>query len=211
MKGTVDPWFFRHFSEEVKLRYASSRWDVAARPEDELPEDLLEEDDELNKTDVPTLMRAPQRTPAQVEFQGPDVSEKGNFPSMYKDSDSVSTFHLVTPGDGSSVSQPSITFQPRVLLAPYARGTQNNIGIPTAVDEEQLEVVSKISDNKSRISSLESQFKALNSSLNEKKKQPMRGAKKNARRLQSMLALLEGGSIQPQFELTVPSDQARKS
>jgi hypothetical protein len=88
----------------------NSRWDRATRQaysvgEMEL-EDLLANDDKMNKSDEPTL----QKREGQVEFNIPQVSSFDRDPALYKDDNSVSTFN--SKPHAPIYQQPSMMFTP---------------------------------------------------------------------------------------------------
>jgi hypothetical protein len=70
---------------------------------------------------------------------------------MYQDTDSVSTFHPVTPSDKSEKTQPSTIFHPKIV---------GNSA------EHESDSVSKMSDADSRISSLEYNFHKFQMGMN---------------------------------------------
>ncbi len=60
LRDTADQWYLSAFTERAKLRHLSSKWDPTTRQvytaEEGVVDDYLAEDDELNKSDEPTLV-----------------------------------------------------------------------------------------------------------------------------------------------------------
>jgi hypothetical protein len=120
LKDSADPCFMKFFLEEAKLQHMNSKWDRATRQaysadEAEL-EDLLADDDEMNKSDEPTL----QKREGQVEVNIPQVSSFDRDPALYKDNNSVSTFN--SKPHAPTYQQPSMMFTPRILNPPTEGG-----------------------------------------------------------------------------------------
>jgi hypothetical protein len=93
LKETANPWFMRLFTEEAKIRHFSYHWDTKTKQaysaeEAELDIFLLG-DDEMNLTEE-----------QNIDIQIPPIATK-ETPAMYQDTDSVCTFHPVTPSDNS--------------------------------------------------------------------------------------------------------------
>jgi hypothetical protein len=125
LTATESPWFLKLFTKEAKLWHAQSRWDpqtqqVFSAEEAEL-KDLLTDDDEMNKSDEPTL---PCRLD-QVDVYISRVANLEKDPSLYREDNSVSTFH-----PQSTATLPSISFNPKVIPnhrapTPYCWGNNN--------------------------------------------------------------------------------------
>jgi hypothetical protein len=205
-------WYLQFFSEEAKLRHATSKWDVKTRSaysaEEAELDGFLAEDDEMNKTDDALNYRA-QSTPS-IAIHRPQVSNLGEFPSMYKDSDSVSTFNTKR---ANSVHT-STVFTPKVLdLSNDTPNEEPPDKISASIVHQDSDAVSKFSDAESRLSTLEVQFEAFSCSINELKRQEQKEAKRQDKKLASILALLqnEGSSkhpnIPPSTGPTGPADK----
>jgi hypothetical protein len=95
IKEMHSQWYLQFFSEEAKLHHATSKWDVKTRSaysaEEAESDGFLAEDDEMNKMDNVPGYRT--QSMLSIAIHRPRVSNMGEFPSMYKDSDSVSTFN----------------------------------------------------------------------------------------------------------------------
>jgi hypothetical protein len=82
LKEMHNPWFMQFFSEEAKLRHATSKWDAKTRsavPAEEVELDgFLTEDNEMNQTEV-SILKPASRTP-EVEICRPVVAELESFP-----------------------------------------------------------------------------------------------------------------------------------
>ncbi len=172
VKATESPWFMKLFTEYAKLRHVHSSWDsntwqVYSAEEAEL-EDLLADDNEMNKSDGPTLKCDSSLPVVNI----PNVVSLEVDPILYQDTDSVSTFNTAHP----IRNQPSVKFTPKIIPTTYVTPPANN-NISIDIDSEQ-ESVSKFSDMESRLSSIEDKFEAFQSSLLEIKTQPSLEAKK---------------------------------
>jgi hypothetical protein len=156
LKATESPWFMKLFSEEAKLRHLHSRWDsttkqVFSAEEAEL-EDLLAEDDEMNKSDETTL----QWDSSLVEVNIAQISALEESAELYKDDDSVSIF---IPTQSRLSTQPSLSFQPRIISDLTSGNTSNEISpVPTDIKNDSNENISTVSDTESRLSSIENNF-----------------------------------------------------
>jgi len=222
LKETASPWFLRFFSEEAKVNHANSKWDPKTRQSISAEEieidEFLADDDELNKTDEPTAVRTRKSTQDNIEIHVPKVAARETFPTMYNDTDSVSTFNPATPMTASTSHQPSSVFTPKIVShALYNSQTSKDLPIPMNVDdhgEVDAEVVSKISDTESRISTMEMQMQDFNTTLKNISKQSRKEAQKNAKTLASILALLKNQNLTSAGDETstsgqsVPSDTA---
>ncbi len=124
------------------------------------------------------------------------MADLESFPSIYKDTDSVSTFNPVTPSDKSVAMQPSSIFTPRVVSQ------------PTLSDSDS---VSKILDADSRLLPLEYNFNKFQDGIKDMKCQAKNEAQRNAKKLADILALLhtkrQGGTCLAKSELPGPSDK----
>jgi len=183
------------------LRHIHSRWDpntrqVFSEEEAEL-EELLADDDEMNKSDEPSL----KRNSSSPEINIPTGAFLSEDPVIYQDDDSVSTFNTA---QHSIRIQPSVRFTLKVIPTTQAT-TSTSVNIPIDIDSEQ-ENVSKFSDT-----SIEDKFEAFQSSLLEIKTQTALEAKKNASTLADILTLLERYSVtfaSSNLEQVAPFDRA---
>jgi len=95
IKEMHSQWYLQFFSEGAKLCHDTSKWDVKTRSaysaEEAESDGFLAEDDEMNKMDNVPGYRT--QSMLSIAIHRPRVSNMGEFPSMYKDSDSVSTFN----------------------------------------------------------------------------------------------------------------------
>ncbi len=122
--------------------------------EEGLIDDYLADDDRLNKSDKPTVIRQTPRivrVETNIQVNVPQVTEWEEFPTMYWDTDSVSTFRSKTT---STIIPPSSTFHPQIVSnTPSVVDTSMSSSIPINVDEaEEDGSVSKMSDTDTRIS-----------------------------------------------------------
>jgi hypothetical protein len=145
---------------------------------------------------------------SEIQVDVPTVSDHEEFPKMYRDDDSVSTFwsKLSPP-----FIPPSAIFQPQVVSEPPSRaGTSFSLSIPFDVDKDGEDgSVSKMSDTDSRISTLESQFSHLTSSVKKAIKDLKRQSKaqeesqyRHDQTLTSILELLQNQKIQQSLPRT---------
>jgi hypothetical protein len=115
IKATHSPWFLKFFSEEAQLRHLNLVWDEQTRraysAEEAELDKFLANDNELNMT---SELSGDKHSGLQSEHFTPRVANLEKIPTLYRDMDSVSTFHPITPSSGSS-TQPSTVFQPRVI------------------------------------------------------------------------------------------------
>lgn len=103
--------------------------------------DLLTDDDEMNKSDEPTL---PCRLD-QVDVYISRVANLEKDPSLYREDDSDSTFH-----PQSTATLPSISFNPKVI--PNHRAPTPTVEETITIDlneDHHHENISKISDTES--------------------------------------------------------------
>jgi hypothetical protein len=184
-----------------------SKWDEKTRQaysakEAELDEFLVD-DYELNMTNEPTSARS---AAGLADFMTPAVASLQKVPTLYMDSDSVSTFHPVTPSTGNSV-QPSTVFQPRVINPNPNHNTSSQPAIE--IDTDLTEDVSKISDTESKISNIEGQLLQFQKGFLDLKKNAKKESLRQSKMLSHILSLLGGdtkGDAPSQAELSVPSD-----
>jgi hypothetical protein len=169
---------------------------------------FLAEDDKMNKMDDAPSYRTQSTLP--IAIHRPQVSNLGEFPSMYKDSDSVSTFNTKKANSGHT----STVFTPTVLdLSNDTPNKEPPYKIPASVVHQDSDAVSKFSDAESRLSILEVQFEAFSCSINELKRHAQKEAKRQDKQLASILALLqkEGSNkhpnIPPSTGPTSPADK----
>jgi hypothetical protein len=201
LKASADPWYLRHFSEEDKLRHASSRWDPVTRQaystEEEELDRFLDDDLELNFMDdsLPEGKKNPS-----VDFTVQAVAQMEKFPSIYEETDSVSTFHPVTPSPPSvAAGSASVKFNPKIVSLPDKQ-------------EDGSDSMSKLSDAESRISSLEYNFNKFQDSIKDICKQAKKEAQRNAKTLADILSLLQTDRLGGRYPInssgpSVPSDQ----
>jgi len=180
------------FSEEAKLRHLHSRWDPTTRQvfsaEEAELEDLLADDDKMNKSDEPTL----QRDNSSVEVNIAQISSLEENPELYKDDDSVSTFN---PAQSRLSTQPSLSFQPRTIDLTSRNPSSVQTPVPTDINDDFNENVSKISDTESRLSSMEDKFEIFQNSLQELWIQTAKEAENNAKTLDNILKLLTQSTL----------------
>jgi hypothetical protein len=171
LRDTADNWYFSFFSEDAKLCHKLSKWNPNTREVysavEGLIDDYLADDNRLNMSDEPTVMRSATRVvlyETNIQVYVPQVSDLETFPKMCRDTDSVSTFR----SKAAPICPPSATFHPKISSStPSLVDTSISSSIPINVDEtEENESVSKISDTESRLSHLESHFSRLTSSFN---------------------------------------------
>lgn len=173
LNDTVDSWYLNMFTPEAKIRHADSKWDHTTRQvfsaDEFVVEEFLADDDEYNKSDEPTTEK-PQRKvisdESNIEVNIPIVIDPEDFPKMYQDDDSVSTFHKAESSAKSPLA-PSTKFNPVIVSnTPSLRESSTSTNKPSNVSYyEDGESISKLSDTQSRISTLEHDIKLLNSSF----------------------------------------------
>jgi len=165
-------WFLKQFSEEARLRNATSKCDhvtqQAYTAEEVELDNFSEDDEELNLTDVLSGDR-PSKT-LDIEIKMQKEVELEDWRAMYNDIDSISTFHPATPSQSSST--PLALFSPKTI--PYASTT----------GDDNLDLASKMMDSESRISSLEYKFNSFQDGSKEIKRQAEKDAQKMLRLLQ---------------------------
>jgi hypothetical protein len=168
IRDTCDPWYLTMFTNEAKLRHASSKWDAESRQvysaEEGEIEEFLAVDDEMNKTDEPTADRPRKffRDESYITINVPKVAD-GPKQTIYNDVDSVSTFHQVSqvdPPAQTSKPQPSISITTSTTVPSSSSNT-----LHINLDDQEAEAISKLSDTASRISFLESNISGLQSSF----------------------------------------------
>jgi hypothetical protein len=142
LRETASPWFLRAFTEEAKVNHAANKWDPKTRQifsADEVEvEEYLAEDDEMNKTDEPTLAKPKKNQDEYVKVNVPRVAEHESFPTMYNDNDSVSTFNPSTPTTVPTSHQPSSVFTPKIISHAHSSNNHTNAqpSLPMEVDEQ---------------------------------------------------------------------------
>lgn len=190
LKETASTWFMHLFSEDAKIRHLHLRWDNKTRQaysaEEAELEALLADDDEMNKSDEPTL----SKPMGHVDVNIPDVSEMETSSILYNDNDLVSTFNSGIKSRRST--QPSLSFTLRIILPTKPIPLKKNTTID--VDLTDHDSISKISDTESRLSSREERFATFSMSLNEMKAQAKLEAQQNAKALADIMAMLRNPS-----------------
>lgn len=171
LKDTADSWFLKMFTPEAKIQHMSSKWDQATRQvlsaEEFEVEEFLADDDEYDKSDEPTAEKPSRRVrdESHIQVDVPIIIDPEDFPKMY-DADSASMFHKVVAnskkaGTTSTKFTPMAVSNPPSILASSTSESRPR-DVNYQADEEPI---SKMSDKQSRISTLEQDFKHLNSSL----------------------------------------------
>jgi hypothetical protein len=113
----------------------------------------LANDDEYNKTDEPMVERTNKTTvidESHIQINVPIIIDPEESPKMYKDDDSVSTFHQQERPSPTSVS-PSKTFTPNIVSNPpsiLASSTSDSKPLDINYHDD-AESVSKLSDTQS--------------------------------------------------------------
>lgn len=161
LKEMHNPWFMQFFSEEAKLRHATSKWDAKTRsavPAEEVELDgFLTEDNEMNQTEV-SILKPASRTP-EVEICRPVVAELESFPKMYNDTNSVSMFNPIA---SKNSAQPFTLFTPKIIdLSMPDMQEESSTTIPSNVVHQDSDAVSTILDAESRLSTLTSHLSHL--------------------------------------------------
>ena len=216
LRDTADKWYLTFFTEDAKLRHRLNKWNPTTREvysaEEGLIDDYLADDDRLNKSDEPTVVRQTPRIvrdETNIQVNIPQVAEREEFPTMYRDTDSISTFRSKT---ASTILPPSSTFHPQIVPnTPSVVDTSLSSSIPINVDEaEEDGSVSKMSDTETRISHLEMHFSRFTSSfqtaISELKRQSKlqeENQSKQEKALVTILELLQNQNISS----ATPSDQ----
>jgi hypothetical protein len=174
------------------FRHTFTIWDTKTRQaysaEEAELENLLDDNNELNCTDNHSMDEK------KVEVHIQPVADLETFPTIYKDTDWVSTFNPVTLPDKSMASQPSSIFHPKSL------------GHATSQDGDS---VSKISDADSRLTSLEYNFNKFQDGmkgLSQAKKEAQHNAKMFADILEILHTNRQGGKYLATQERHVLSD-----
>jgi hypothetical protein len=198
LRDTQDSWFLQAFTEEAKTMHRSSVWDPVTKQvsstTDAWISGALALDDELNFTDIPTATWSP----AQVQFDIPAISTGGATSALFRDQDSVSTFHPnqrrnLVPASHMSVDEskeePTIDHISQLQdkdndINTLQQGDNGDlISITTPIHGAALrgrsvafeaslynkndDLISRISDNNSRISALESHFSTMSMQFTE--------------------------------------------
>jgi hypothetical protein len=186
---SIHPWYLDQFTEAAKIRHQSSVWDSTTQQIFSVDElciaNNIYADDDLNCTDEPTQLRPTMNPDIAITVRQVHVSQ--NTPDIYKDSDSVSTFHpspaniigKKRPSTSSTHSRTSTTTSDTLNLTaatPRLADTLNSIilasNVPpliwpmTSVTGRSPDgSVSKLSDTASRLSAFESRFDSVTQSL----------------------------------------------
>jgi hypothetical protein len=107
------------------------------------------------------------RDESHVEVQVPIMMDPEEFPKMYNDDDSVSTFHPQQNTNLPASISPSKKFTPKIVSnPPSVLASSTSDSKPTDIDyAEDAESVSKLLDTQSCISSIEQDIIHLHSSL----------------------------------------------
>jgi len=114
-----------------------------------------------------------------VDASPKTIAQMGKSPSMYDDTDSVSTFHTVMPSPPSvAAGSASAKFNPKIVSLPDNQ-------------EDGSDPMSKLSDAESRISSLEYNFNKFQDGIKDIRKQAKKEAQRNAKTLADILSLLQ--------------------
>ncbi len=156
LRETASPWFLWAFTEEAKVNHTANKWDPKTRQffsaDEAEVEEYLADDDKINKTDEPTLVKSKKKHEEYIQVNVPRVAEYESFPTMYNDNDSVSTFNPSTLTTASTSHQPSSVFTPKINSHASISNNQTNalLSLPMEVDEQDnAKEVSKISDTES--------------------------------------------------------------
>jgi len=174
------------FLRMQKLDTSNNKTRQAYSAEEVELEALLADDDEMNKSDEPTL----SKPMGHVDVNIPDVSEMETSSILYNDNDLVSTFNSGIKSRRST--QPSLSFTLRIILPTKPIPLKKNTTID--VDLTDHDSISKISDTESRLSSREERFATFSTSLNEMKAQAKLEAQQNAKALADIMAMLRNPS-----------------
>jgi hypothetical protein len=190
LRDTQDPWFLRAFTEESKATHQTSIWDPITKQVSSTTDgwisNALASDDKFNFTDTPTA----SWFPANVQFDIPEATGGGGTPAMYRDQDSISTFHphaQTAPTSAIAVeeskegqndpSQPHTGLDDPTVAeedTPQMQslhGSNSLRGRSVTFDPSVLnrndDIMSRILDNNSRISALESHFSNMSMQFSE--------------------------------------------
>ena len=176
----ANPWFMRFFSEPIRIQHETSKWNPDSFEVDTAEglelSSMLEADGEWNLLE-PDFSQVKETN--HLNPSGPPKASE-TYASLYKDSDSVSTFRPVTPSDQSV--QPSSTFIPRVVSS-----------VPRGEATQVSDSLSRMSDMDSRMSSLEDRLQSFHTGLQELKKHTQKEAEENAKSLQKIISMLLTG------------------
>jgi hypothetical protein len=169
LTNTADPWYLNMFTQEARIRQASSKWDPETRQvfsaDEFVVDEYLADDDEYNKSDEPTAEKPIRKTnqdESNIRVHVPIIIDPEDSPKMYQDDDSVSTFNQA-PSVKTPIA-PSTTFTPIIVSNPPSlRESSASSPKPSDVSyNDDGESISKLSDTESRIESLEQDIKHLN-------------------------------------------------
>jgi hypothetical protein len=174
LKHTADPWHMSVFTTKAKLCHAASKWDHATRQvfsadESEIAE-FLADDDEYNKTDEPTAEKSNKKVfieESHIEVNVPIIVDPEEFPKMYNNDDSMSTFHTHQNTVSPASITPSKKFTPKIVSnPPSVLASSTSDSKLTDIDYvDDTETISKLSDTQSCISSIEQDLLQLHSSV----------------------------------------------
>jgi hypothetical protein len=172
LRDTQDKWYLKCFTEEAKMRHKSSIWDPKTKQVSSTTDiwvrNALALDDEMNFTDTPTASWAQQPQP-QVVIDIPDVSVDDDTPDIYKDQDSISTFHphknkdIQTTSDNNSVD-PNESDQTTLDQSTHPSPPSSFVTKPKKASKSvkfdnssisRSDVISRLSDTDTKISLLE--------------------------------------------------------
>jgi hypothetical protein len=227
LRDTQDHWYLKAFTEEARGNHQSSIWDPIEKQvsstSDVWIRHALALDDELNFTDTPTTS---WQNSAQVQFDMPEVDMTGDTPALYRDQDSVSTFHPNRHTKGhhqhASVAEHDSQLNPGTDRQDQDEGIEDavqetnylrsdissirgrSVTFNPLVQGKNEDIMSRLSDNNSRISALESHFSNMSAqfseALGEMKRQSMLQTQH-----QDALALILS-KLLPERQVTQPID-----
>jgi len=186
-----NPWFLKQFSQDALLWHSTSKWDHETRQaytaEEAELDTFLQEDDELNLTDDAPMDRISKTSGIEIKIH--KVADSEDYPPMYHDTDSISTFHPVTPSHSSTT--PSVRFSPK------------SIPLSSKSEDKKSDSVSKMTDSKSRISSLEYKFNLFQDGIKEIKRQAKKESLKMPRPSRKFYLFYKPGSLAGRTRLTI--------
>jgi hypothetical protein len=176
LKDNGHSFHLKMFSPEALQRQAKSRWN-SLKQEADLETDaelanLLAEDDDLNFTNEPTLEKLkPDKTEQSadpvVEMEVPSFPPE-HMPSMKPNDDSVSTFHpgATTINLTEESDEDDEVEEEHLMQKPTNTSSVSILRTSHLQDQEVISHIS-ISDSETRISSLETEFSAMNKQFRE--------------------------------------------
>jgi hypothetical protein len=174
LRDTQDKWHLKCFTEEAKMRHRSSVWDPTTKQVSSTTDiwvrNALALDDEMNFTDTPTASWAQPQ--AQVVIDIPEVEVDGETPDIFKDHDSISTFHpkygkdnqnspAIHPNPEIRQTETSIetTSPVRTLSTPRKRSSKSVQFDSSSISKS--DVISRLSDTDTKISFLENSLNTM--------------------------------------------------